>query len=153
MTVKKKYEELQKKYKLPSYNEMDNEFEIACIEDSEKFLLRNIRRKIAEKLEAYNKVIEAILMPESNLTSLYEYQIFSDEEKRKLYLFYKKFMYFDRMSIETSVDEDDKKTSEFINEFWKEWPAMKKKISEIVRNLKDGWTKEIKLKEEKSYLG
>ena len=62
-------------------------------------------------------------------------------------------MYFDRFSIETSVDETDKKTADFINEFWKEWPSIKKKISEIIKKLKQGWTKEIKLKEEKSYLG
>lgn len=153
MTIKKKYEELQKKYKLPSYNEIDSGFEISCIEDSEKFLLRIIRRKIAEKLEIYDKIIDAILIPESNLTSLYECQILTDEEKRKLYLLSKKLMYFDRFSIETSVDETDKKTADFINEFWKEWPSIKKKISEIIKKLKQGWTKEIKLKEEKSYLG
>jgi hypothetical protein len=62
-------------------------------------------------------------------------------------------MYFDRMSTEVSINEDDKKTSAYINEFWKQWPEMKKSFFEAVSKLKEGWTKEIKLKEEQSYLG
>ena len=150
--VKKKYEELEKKYKLPSYKTVDADFEISTIE-CDDFLLREVRRKIVIKLDAYNKVLESILMPESNLSSLYEYQIFTDDQKKKLYLLFKKLMYFDRLSIETSVDENDKKTSSFINEFWKEWPSMKKKIHDTVKSLREGWTKDFKLKEEKTYLG
>ena len=152
MDIKKKYEELEKKHNLPSYSEFNNDFEISSIED-EGFLLRTIRRKITDKLEAYNKILESVLIPESTLTCLYECQIFPDEEKRKLYTFYKKLMYFDRLAVEVSVDETDKKTADFINEFWKEWPSMKKKFSGVIEKLKDGWTKEIKLKEEMGYLG
>ena len=45
--IKKRYEELVKKYKLPSFTSLNNEFEISTIEH-EEFLLREIRRKIDE---------------------------------------------------------------------------------------------------------
>jgi len=154
MANNKKYDELKKKYKLPSYNEFDKDFEISDIEDNDSFLLRKIRKKIAERIEAYEKVLESFLVPsETSLTCLYECQVFTDEQKRKMYLLFKKLMYFDRMSTEVSINEDDKKTSVFINELWKQWPEMKKNFSEAVIKLKEGWTKEIKLKEEQSYLG
>ena len=152
MAIKKDYEELKKMYKLPSYDEINNDFEISCLED-EKFLLRTIRRKIVEKLDAYSKIIEQVLMPESNQISLVECQIITDEEKKELYNLFKRLVYFDRLSIETSINEDDKKTSDFINEFWKEWPSIKEQLSEVMSKLKQGWTKEIKLKEERNYLG
>ena len=154
MAFKKKYEELARKFKLPSYKDMDRDFEISEIEDDDAFLLRKIRKKIMEKIEVYEKVLESVLVPsETSLTCLYECQVFTDEQKRKLYLLFKKLMYFDRMSTEVSINEDDKKTSAFINEFWKQWPDMKKSFSEAVCKLKEGWTKEIKLSEEQSYLG
>ena len=152
MGIKTKYEELQKKYNLPSYEDINNDFEISIIED-EKFLLRAIRRKLAEKLDAYSKIIESILMPESNQTSIYECQLFTEDEKKKLYHLFKKVMYFDRFSIETSLNENDEKTANFINEFWKEWPDIKSQLSEMFKELKKGWTKEIKLEEKRSYLG
>ena len=50
MEIKKKYEELAKKYNIPSFDEINNEFEIALI-DEESIILREIRRKITEKKE------------------------------------------------------------------------------------------------------
>jgi len=152
MGIKTKYGELQKKYNLPSYLDVNNDFEISSLED-EKFLLRTIRRKIAEKAEAYAKIIEPVLMPESTQASLHECQLFTEEEKKELYNLFKKMMYFDRLSIEISINETDEKTANFINEFWKEWGSIKSELTNIIKKLKEGWTKEISLKEEKSYLG
>jgi len=150
--VKTKYEELQKKYNLPSYKEINKDFELSIMEE-EKFLLRQVRRKIAEKVEAYSKMIEPILMPESNQASMYECQLVTEEEKSKLYKLFKKMLYFDRFSIETSVNETNEQTAKFINEFWGEWSSIKSELSELFKKLKEGWTKEFELEEKRNYLG
>ncbi len=152
MKIKEEYEKLRKKYKLPEFKEIDNEFEITIIEH-EEFLLREIRRKITEKIELYTKVLDRLLQPETVLSDMYECKIFSDEEKDALFKLFKRLMFFDRFSIETSIDENDKKSAEFINNIWKEWDKIKKELSSFIKKLKEGWLKETKIKEELRYLG
>jgi hypothetical protein len=150
--IKEKYEELARKYNLPSFNILDNEFEISTIGEKE-FLLREIRRKIVEKIEEYIKLLEGVLYPETNLCDTYECIIFSDEEKNGIFGLYKKLMFINRFSIETSIGEDDKKSSEFIKEAWKQWDGAKKEFLSYVKKIKESWLKEIKVKTELGYLG
>jgi hypothetical protein len=154
MTIKEDYEKLKGKYNLPNFKEIDNEFEVSTI-DREEFLLREIRRKIDEKIELYVKVLERLLQPDpSSLSDMYECKIFEDDEKDELYQLFKKLMFFDRFSIETSIDETDKKTTEFINKFWKEWSSIKEKFSGFIKKTKESWLKETKIMdEERGYLG
>jgi len=149
---KKKAEELLKKHNLPSFKELDDEFEISTIEKTE-FILREIRRKITEKIDLYAKLFESTLQLEPNLTTLNEMNAFSDSEKEDLYKVFRKLMVIDRFSVETSVDEDDKKTSEFIESVWKDWQELKKEILPFIKKLKQSWTKETKIKEMLRYVG
>ena len=152
MGIKEKYMGLSKKYKLPSFNEINEEFEISSIE-KEDFLLREIRRKIAEKLELYMKFLEEILQPETTLSNMYESKIFDDEERTEIFKIYKKLMFFNRLSIETAVNEDDKKSSEYINAIFKELDEIKERFSKFVAKAKESWLKDIDIKEELRYLG
>ena len=146
MGIKERYQELRKKHKLPSFNEINKEFEISTIE-KEEFLLREIRRKIAEKIEAYTKFLEDILHPDPPTTSnMYESRIFNDEDRNEIFKIYKRLMFFDRFSIETAVDEDDKKSSEYINAVFKEWGELKKQFLSFVKKSKESWLKDSDLK-------
>ena len=62
-------------------------------------------------------------------------------------------MFLNRLSIESSIGEDDKKSSEFINEVWKQWDDIKKKLLPYVKKMKESWLKEMKVKTELGYLG
>ncbi len=150
--TKKKYEELAKKYKLPSFDSLNNEFEISTIEE-DGFILREIRRKITEKLEDYTKLFEGILHPETGICDMYECGVFSDEERNKLFELYKKIMFLNRLSAETSIGEDDKKSSDFIKEVFKQWDDIKKELLPMVKRMKEGWLEEKKVKTELGYLG
>jgi hypothetical protein len=152
MKVKERYNELAKKHKLPAFDKIDKEFEISVI-DKEAFLLREIRRKIIEKLESYAKFLEEILQPETTLSNMYEAKIFDDEERTEIFKLYKKLMSFDRSSLEISIDEDDEKTSEYITSIFDEWSDMKKKIAEFLKKSKEEWLKETDIKEELRYMG
>ena len=150
--VKTVYEKLKKKYKLPDYNKINNEFEISAILDKD-FLLREIRRKIYERLESYIEVLSKILHPEAELISLYEAAVFTEQEKEKIFKLFKQLMVLNRYSIETSINENDKKTAKFINKIWKEWDDIKNQFSDIIARLKEDWLKEEKTKEKVRYLG
>jgi hypothetical protein len=152
--IKERYEDLTKKYKLPPFNSLNNEFEISTIENKE-FLLREIRRKIDEKIELYVKLLEGILQPDtSSLSDMYECSVFNDKEKDVIFKLFKKLLFFHRFSIETSVGEDDKRSVEFINDFWKDWSGIKDEFSDFVKKMKEEWIKENKIiDEERRYLG
>ncbi len=152
MELKEQYQKLAKKNKLPSFDSLNNEFEISAIEETD-FLLREIRRKITEKIELYVKVLDSLLHPEACLSDMYECRVFSDEEKNKLFNLYQKLMFLDRLSIESSIDEDDKKSSDFINEVVKQWDDIKKDFLPVARKMKESWLKDTDIKEELGYMG
>ncbi|MBW2993029.1 hypothetical protein KY317_00470 [Candidatus Woesearchaeota archaeon] len=152
MAIKESYSKLQKKYKLPKFEEINKEFEINSIEEGE-FLLREIRRKIAEKIELYIKVIDGVLQPEPTIASLHEIKALSEKEKEKVYELYKKLMIISRANIETSVNESDSKTADYIRETLKQWEDVKHRFLAVIRKLKESWKSEKELKEELNYMG
>ncbi len=152
MGLKEQYQKLAKKNKLPSYDSLNNEFEITSIEET-NFLLREIRRKITEKIELYVKVLDGLLHPESDLCGLLECRVFSDKDKSEMFALYKKLMFLDRLSIESAIDEDDKKSSEFINQVVKQWSDIKKNFLPIIKKMKESWLKDTDIKEELGYMG
>lgn len=149
---KDKFEELIKKHKLPSFNELDKEFEISTI-DKKEFPLREIRRKIAEKIDLYITLFESVLQVEPTIKTLNEIGAFSESEKENLYKLFRKFMVIDRSSIETSIDEDDEKTAEFIKTVFDQWKDLKKELLPIIKKLKESWMQEKDIKEILRYVG
>src|SRR3989338_4563975 len=90
--IEKQYSELKKKFKLPEFKEIDNEFELSDLEET-NFLLRAIMRRISEKLDFYSTVLEEVLQPDaSNLYAMHETRYFDDEEKNSMYDLYKRLM-------------------------------------------------------------
>lgn len=152
MGIKGAFEDICKKHKLPSFDSLNNEFEINTIEESE-FLLREIRRKIDDKIENFLKILEAILQPDTVLCDMHECRLFNDTEKKKIYDLYKKLRFFDRYSIQIAIDEDDKKTCEFVNDVMKDWNKVKEEMLWISKMLKESWLKDSDIKEELGYMG
>ncbi len=153
MSIKEKYDKLKKRYNLPSFDDINNEFEISII-DNDEFLLRGIRRKIAEKIEAYTKFLEEqILQPSTDVSNMYEFKVFDDEERKEIFKIYKRLMFFSRFSIEAGLYEDDKKTAEFIKSVFDEWNELKKKLLKFVVKVKESWLKEKDIKEDLGYMG
>lgn len=150
--IKKTYGSLKKKYNLPGFDELDRDFEIAGIEE-ETFLLREIRKKIAEKLEFFSKILEGTLQPETTLTQLYEAKFFSEEEKEKMFKLYKAIMMLHRQALLLSIENDEKHDAEFVNSFFGQWPRIKGQLATFFKKMEKGWKKETDVKEDLGYLG
>lgn len=150
MEIKTKYQELQKRYNLPKFEDIDNEFELSTIEKKE-FFFREVRRKIAERISDYLKILDSLMQPEPTITNLREIRAL--DERERVYSLYKKLMIIDRTNIEASINEDDKKTADFVKEVWKQWNGIKSRFLEIVIKLKESWKSETELKEELNYMG
>ena len=151
--IEKEYEKLSKKYKLPKFKDIDSEFEISTLENS-NFLMRNILRKIEEKLEYYAEVIGNLVHPDaSNMSTMYEIRFFSDDEKNDMYMLFKKLMKANRSILELIVINDEKKQAEFIKIFFIEWLVLKKELIVYLNKMKECWEKSSTIEEDLGYFG
>ena len=152
--IEKQYNELRKKHKLPEFKDMDFEFEISDLEET-NFLARAIIRRIAEKLDFYTTMLEEILQPDtSNLYAMHEMRNFDENEKKQMYELYARLMSFNRQSIQVSLERNEKGEIEFINNAFNEWRNLRQEILKFIRKMKDSWNmEEADIKEDLRYLG
>lgn len=133
------YKKLQKKYKLPTYNKLNIEFEIDYIEDP-YFLLRTIRRRMHEKVVFFAKVFEKILFPNQTLIiEMYESKFFSDKEKEDLLKTYETLLELDRKSLSLNIHSTEVNEADYIKSAFKKWPELIKKADSIIKKLDKSW--------------
>jgi len=149
--IKKRYEELKKKHKLPKFEEIE-EFQISDLEDT-KFLLSEIRAKISEKVKAYTDFLSEILNPDTNLTNMYESRIFSDKEKKEVFDVFKRLMFWKRAALQVSIGNDKAANAEFIGNFLAEWKELKPRLAKTVEQVKNSWETESEEAEKLGYFG
>lgn len=151
--IAKEYEQLRKRYALPEFNQINSEFEICTLENTE-FLLRSIRYKITEKIEYITSILHPILQPDTNsFNDLHEYRIFTDEDKKSIFELYRRLMSLHRTSLELSLINDDKQLVIFINDIYIKWPELKLSAIKFIKKIRESWEKDIDIKEELGYLG
>jgi len=152
--IEKQYNELKKKLKLPEFRELDSEFEISDLEET-NFLVRAIIRRIAEKLDFYSTMLEEVLQPDtSNLYAMHETKFFDEDEKKQMYELYTKLMNFNRQSIEVSLEQNEKNEADFITNLLNEWKVLKQELLRFVKKMRASWkTEEADIKEDLGYLG
>lgn len=148
--MKEEYESLKKKFELPDFEKINYDFEISAIEQKE-FLLRNIKRKISEKLISFAELIESLIQPEKPST-MYEAGCLSENERKSNFEIYRRLMHLIRLSEEISLDEDEKKSADFIKKSFNEWNSLKKELGKTMSKVRESWTKQLK-KEEEEYFG
>ena len=152
LMVSKTYETLQKAHALPSYEALDKEFEISEIE--EKFLsLRSIRKKMVEKLEFFIKILEDIIHPDTNVTSMHESKTFTEQEKQRLFELYRNLMGLQRSSLKLSLDSTEQQEASYIKEVLSLWKGMRKELEFVIAVLQRCWKEDIDIPEDLAYLG
>ena len=152
--IEKQYSELRKKHKLPEFREIDFEFEVSDLEDT-NFPLRAIMRRMAEKLDFYTTMLEEVLQPDtSNLYAMHEMKFFENEEKNQMYGTYTKLMSLNRQSIEVSLERNEKDEAVFISNAFGEWKNLKAELLKFVKKMRASWkAEETSIKEDLGYLG
>ena len=151
--IEKEYNNLCKKYKLPKFNEIDSEFEISTLEN-ERFLIKNILKKMAEKLEFYIEMMGNLVHPDgSSMSSMYEIRFFSDDEKNDMYMLFKKLMKNHRNIIKLMLENNEKEQVNFLNDFFIEWSNIKRELATYLSKMEESWDKESTIKEDTGYLG
>ena len=151
--IEKQYNELSKKFLLPEFKNLNEEFEISDLEET-SFLLRAIIRRIAEKFDFYTTMLEEVLQPDtSNLYAMHETRFFDENEKKQMYELYSRLMNFNRQSIEVNLEHNEKNEVGFINNVFNEWDELKQELLGFINKMKSSWKIEADIKEDLGYLG
>lgn len=152
--LKEKYSKLQKKYELPEFKKLNEDFQIENIQENEtEFLLREIRKFLADKIANYLRFTENLLNPVN--VPMFVYSIvktIGTKEKEIIKENYKKLTELEIDLIEIDLEYSEEKEAEFIKKSFSIWQKIKKDLLEIIKNIKS--KKEIKIeKNNKNYYG
>ena len=151
-SVKKEYEKLSKKHSLPSFKEMDREFQIRSAECTD-FLLCEIREAMFEKIRDLTDFLERVLSPDAELIGMYESKALPESQKLELYSVFKRMMKYRRQALAANIENSEARNVAFIKDFFKEWLLLKGKIVESVSSLEHSWEVESEGDEKLGYFG
>ena len=150
--LKIEYDKLKQKYKLPAFDELNNEFEIYDIKTN-AFIIREIVRRIIRRAEDFLILLNPILNPNPNsLHSMVETKIFEKQDLEPMFDFYKKLFQLAHKGITASLESEAAEAA-WINDAWKAWPDIKKKIAGYSKKITEGWGKVEKEVFSDKYLG
>jgi hypothetical protein len=150
--LKAEYDKLKQKYKLPAFDELNNEFEIYDIKTN-AFIIREISRRIIRKAEDFLSMLNPILNPNPNsLHSIIETKIFEKQDLEPMFDFYRKLFQLAHKGITASFESEAVEAA-WINEVWKAWPEIKKLAHSYSKKITEGWGKIEKEVFADKYLG
>ena len=152
--LKNDYLKFQKKYNLPSFEELNKEFRIERIAEIQTdFLLREIRNQIEEFLDNFLRFNETISNPINAPSFFFDIiNSMTKENKEKIDEIQKKLsnLIIERMEL---IDYSEEKEAEFIKKADKIWKEIKKDFIEIMRSLGKKSDKKNNENSGKAYFG
>jgi hypothetical protein len=131
--LKKRYSELQKKYSLPTFEEMNKNFSIEKADADSERLFREIIHLIAEKFQNYMRFIENLINPANASMFAFTFVKLIDNGKRNtLSEIYKKLSEIEIKLIKIDLNPEESVEAEFIKNSFKLWNEIKKDLYEII---------------------
>ncbi len=148
------YETYKKKFNLPEYENLIEDFEVDKVDsEDEKFLVRNCRRVIGEKINAYLHFFEVLINPSSPPVYIYTFLKNLDEKsKNSIKEIYKLLSKTQVKLMQLDTIYNEKLEAEFISKFFKDWQNSKKEIYEIMKSLENSFENNSEIGK-RSYLG
>jgi len=152
--LKKDFEVLKKKYNLPEFQKLNEDFDIEKVAENETdFLLREIRKSIMDKAIAYLRFIEMLLNPSSApLFILSVVKGTTTNDKKILERIYEKLGEFEIDVIELDCKYNEKDEAEFIKKISKEWKTISSDMAKFVEILRRNWRQKSR-KDDRGYCG
>ncbi|MEK6757617.1 MAG: hypothetical protein AABX88_00670 [Nanoarchaeota archaeon] len=138
---KENYGKLRIKHKLPSFEELNEDFQIERVAEVETdILIREVRKFLSDKFSNYLRFIEAILNPATAPMFVFSMvRLIGNEEKIKLSNAYKQLAKNEVILIELDLKFSEEKEAEFIKESFKTWQELKKDILSVMVFVKKNW--------------
>lgn len=128
--LKKQYEPLKKKYSLPEFSKLNEEFEIEKIQEHEtELLLREIRHSMSERIAAFLHFIELFLNPTAAPVFLLSaMKSISQADKQLIEKLYRELAVVELSSVALDVTYDEKREAAFIKDIFRMWQNVKPEL-------------------------
>jgi len=153
-SLKKEYKKLQQKYNLPEFTDLNKDFHIEkAVEVETDYLIREVRRLIADKIYNYLRFIETLLNPANAPMSVFSIiKAMNREEKEKLTEIYKKLVKSEVKMIRLDMDFSEEKEADFIKESYNVWQEIKKDFIDVLEKVEKNWDNKFEVNS-KGYFG
>ena len=148
------YDGIRKKYDLPDFKILNEDFGIEKIADSEtEVLIREVRKFIVDKLANYMRFIESILNPSNAPIFIFSIiKLLDAEDKKKLEEIYKEMMKSEVKFIELDLEFNEEKEADFIKDAYNFWQIVKKDLLKITGKISGRWDEKAEVNS-KGYFG
>lgn len=146
-TLKQDYEKLAKKYGLPAYAELDENFELLYAAPIYEIShpLSFVRRKMNDKLAWVCIMLQSIIQPNpSSMINMQEAAFFSKEQKEECQKILKELIIISRTSVTLDIDTNEKKDAEHIKTIFAAWNKLKPRLLAIAQVFPEGWKRDSK---------
>lgn len=151
--LKQKYEGLRKLYNLPTFKQLNEDFEIERIAKKETELpVREIRWRLSGKIEAAMRFLELFLNPTTApLFILSALKGIGAETRKLIEKTYNELVELEIVSFNLDLSYDEKNEAKFIKDVAQRWHTLSSGIKEINKALSEALN--LKEKTKKDYFG
>jgi large-conductance mechanosensitive channel len=152
--LKKEYEALKKKHDIPDFKDLNEDFNIEKIAESEtEILIREVRKFMGDKMMNYMRFIENLLNPVNVPMFIFSIvKLLNAEEKKELSEIYKEIMKKEIQFIELDLEFNEKKEAEFVKNAYEFWQRIKKDMLKIMDKINKKWDNKFE-SNSKGYFG
>ena len=145
VTLQNAYAEIEKKFRLPAFDVLNKDFDID--------LLKEVAKKIFERLELFKKILETCMQPDVSLLSMQEAEFLTDSDHELIADILRRLMKLDRALLIGELENDDALYSIFVKDAAAEWPKIKKELNPVLQHMLNGWNTKHKIKQLHHYVG
>jgi hypothetical protein len=152
--LKEDYAILKKKYSLPEFKFINENFEVENIHASEtELLLKAMRKHITEKLFFTLRTLEMLMNPQNApLFIVKTIKFFNEADKDRIKNLYKKMAYYEMEAFGLEAIYEEKKEAEFIKQVCEDWLDLALDLNKIYQSMRLNYGRESR-KSDGSYLG
>ena len=150
--LKKEYDVLAKKHKLPNFHEINEPFDIEKIDRESLTLLKQVRKVMMEKVVNILGFVEMLLNP-MNAPRVYlvYFKSMSAEDKKILEKIYSIFSDLTLASLECEINYSEKNEADIIKNIYNEWNNHTNDLNCIVANIRKPHNNDVQ--KERTYFG
>jgi hypothetical protein len=147
------YKECQTRFHLPAFAILDKEFEVSTIEKP-AFLLRNIRRKISERIDHVIQLLDPLIQPDPNsFMHVQEYRALNDSERHELISNFQELNALFLACIEAELAADEAQDAAVISKATESWPKLREALRPFIQKVASSWLKRVEHKAHVGYFG
>lgn len=151
--LKANYEPIRKKYSLPEFKFLNENFEIENIDPESEIILKVIRKHVTEKVFYVLRSLETFMNPTNAPMFIFDIiKGLSESEKELIRTLYNRIVVYEVEAFGLEAEYDEKNEAEFIKMVSAAWKDISTDLKKIYSAMKIESPRESK-KSEKSYFG